>query len=243
MSGVLSSWDTIHLKPQHLPEQTTDETKNTLEYALRAKNIRNRPEVNQKVSSATHMAHLSAENKRLKLELTAMREKDGVFMPLALCAPIPLHVFEMLLAWMCGDDKASLHAGMLRGSCMFHCSVNGPEKLAASQPRHRRFTLDICRWEKEQEEAKADRERRGELEAELEGIHGRHTAEREALEQQLSQRSAELTATQALLDKTNVSAAGCEITSHTLSCNKLWHQLPGSRPPRSVHPHVRHLYS
>jgi hypothetical protein len=45
------------------------------------------------VSSATHMAHLSAENKRLKLELTAMREKDGVFMPLPLYAPSPLHVF------------------------------------------------------------------------------------------------------------------------------------------------------
>ena len=66
----------------------------------------------------------------------------------------------------------------------------------------------IRRWEKEQEEAKADKERRGELEAELEGIHVRHTAEREALEQQLSQSSAELTAAQALLDKTNVGAAG-----------------------------------
>jgi hypothetical protein len=102
MSSVLSSWDIIRLAPWHLPEQTTDETKNTLEYALRAKNIRNRPEVNQKASSATHMAHLSAENKRLKLELTAMREKDGVFMPLALCAPSPLNCALMLLAWTCG---------------------------------------------------------------------------------------------------------------------------------------------
>jgi hypothetical protein len=80
--------------------------------------------------------------------------------------------------------------------------------LLASWPWHLWCTLNVRRWEKEQEEAKADKERRGELEAELEGIHGRHTAEREALEQQLSQSSAELTATQALLDKTNVSAAG-----------------------------------
>lgn len=55
---------------------------------MRAKNIRNRPEVNQKVSSTTHMANLSHENKRLKLELTAMREKDGVFMPLGMCASL-----------------------------------------------------------------------------------------------------------------------------------------------------------
>jgi hypothetical protein len=81
-------------KPWHSPGQSTDETKNTLEYALRAKNIRNRPEVNQKVSSATHMANLSGENKRLKLELTAMREKDGVFMPLALCGSLLLFVLE-----------------------------------------------------------------------------------------------------------------------------------------------------
>lgn len=90
----------IRLKSWHPHEQTTDETKNTLEYALRAKNIRNRPEVNQKVSSATHMAHLSAENKRLKLELTAMREKDGVFMPLALCAsPTSNCAWMLLSAW------------------------------------------------------------------------------------------------------------------------------------------------
>lgn len=72
--------------------QLSDETKNTLEYALRAKNIRNRPEVNQKVSSATHMANLSAENKRLKLELTATREKEGVWKPFETCV---LYVLDL----------------------------------------------------------------------------------------------------------------------------------------------------
>jgi hypothetical protein len=62
-------------------------------------------------------------------------------------------------------------------------------------------------WEKEQEEAKADKQRRGELEAELEGIHGRHAAEREALEQQLAERSAALDETHTRLDKTQVGAA------------------------------------
>lgn len=61
-------------------------------------------------------------------------------------------------------------------------------------------------WEREQEEAKADKHRRGELEAELEGIHGRHAAEREALEQQLADCSAALNDTHARLDKTQVGA-------------------------------------
>jgi len=83
----------VHHSQNPVP-QLSDETKNTLEYALRAKNIRNRPEVNQKVSSATHMANLSTENKRLKMELAASREKDGVFMPLAMCA-------SPLSSWLC----------------------------------------------------------------------------------------------------------------------------------------------
>lgn len=65
----------------------------------------------------------------------------------------------------------------------------------------------FCSYEREQEEAKADRERRAELEAELDTIHGRHAAEKDALEQELADRSAELETTQQALAKTQVCLA------------------------------------
>lgn len=48
-------------------------------------NIRNRPEINQKVSKATHIKELNSENDRLKAELFANREKNGVYMPHDTC--------------------------------------------------------------------------------------------------------------------------------------------------------------
>ena len=59
-----------------------DETLSTLDYAHRAKNIRNRPEVNQKISKTAHIKELNAEIDRLKAELFATREKNGVYLPL-----------------------------------------------------------------------------------------------------------------------------------------------------------------
>ena len=53
----------------------------TLDYAHRAKNIRNRPEVNQKISKTAHIKELNAEMDRLKAELFATREKNGVYIP------------------------------------------------------------------------------------------------------------------------------------------------------------------
>jgi hypothetical protein len=44
-----------------------EETLSTLDYAHRAKNIRNRPEVNQKISKTAHIKELNAEMDRLKV--------------------------------------------------------------------------------------------------------------------------------------------------------------------------------
>jgi kinesin family member 11 len=46
-----------------------EETLSTLDYAHRAKNIRNRPEVNQKISKTAHIKELNAEMDRLKVWL------------------------------------------------------------------------------------------------------------------------------------------------------------------------------
>nr|AMS24217.1 kinesin 5d protein [Marsilea vestita] len=58
-----------------------EETLSTLDYAQRAKNIKNKPEVNQKLMKATLIKELYAEIERLKTELLASREKNGVYIP------------------------------------------------------------------------------------------------------------------------------------------------------------------
>ncbi|KAJ9521899.1 hypothetical protein QJQ45_024772 [Haematococcus lacustris] len=60
--------------------QCSDETVSTLDYAHRAKNIRNRPELNQKISKTTMIKELAAEIERLKVDLVCNREKNGVYL-------------------------------------------------------------------------------------------------------------------------------------------------------------------
>ncbi|XP_019444239.1 PREDICTED: kinesin-like protein KIN-5C [Lupinus angustifolius] len=58
-----------------------EETLSTLDYAHRAKNIRNKPEVNQKMMKSTLIKDLYGEIERLKGEVYATREKNGVYIP------------------------------------------------------------------------------------------------------------------------------------------------------------------
>ena len=57
-----------------------DETLNTLDYAQRAKSIKNRPEVNRKISKHTLIKDLTVEIDRLKADLIATREKNGIYL-------------------------------------------------------------------------------------------------------------------------------------------------------------------
>ncbi|KAM6105803.1 kinesin-like protein KIF11 [Pterocles gutturalis] len=59
-----------------------EETLSTLEYAHRAKNIMNKPEVNQKLTKKALIKEYTEEIERLKRELTAAREKNGVYISL-----------------------------------------------------------------------------------------------------------------------------------------------------------------
>ncbi|EEA08311.1 kinesin motor domain-containing protein [Cryptosporidium muris RN66] len=60
-----------------------EETLNTLDYAHRAKNIKNMPVVNQKMTKKVMIREMNCEIERLKFELQANREKNGVYLPLA----------------------------------------------------------------------------------------------------------------------------------------------------------------
>ncbi|XP_026526531.1 kinesin-like protein KIF11 [Notechis scutatus] len=59
-----------------------EETLSTLEYAHRAKNIMNKPEVNQKLTKRALIKEYTEEIERLKRDLTAAREKHGVYISL-----------------------------------------------------------------------------------------------------------------------------------------------------------------
>ncbi|XP_010542610.1 PREDICTED: kinesin-like protein KIN-5A [Tarenaya hassleriana] len=58
-----------------------EETLSTLDYAHRAKNIKNKPEVNQKMMKSAIMKDLYSEIERLKQEVYAAREKNGIYIP------------------------------------------------------------------------------------------------------------------------------------------------------------------
>ena len=57
-----------------------EETISTLDYAFRAKNIRNKPQVNQMVSKKTLLKEFTTEIEKLKSELIATRQRNGVYL-------------------------------------------------------------------------------------------------------------------------------------------------------------------
>lgn len=57
-----------------------EETISTLDYAFRAKNIRNKPQINQTISKKTLLKEFTAEIEKLKGELMATRQRNGVYL-------------------------------------------------------------------------------------------------------------------------------------------------------------------
>ncbi|KAJ4286099.1 Kinesin- motor protein [Kalmusia sp. IMI 367209] len=57
-----------------------EETISTLDYAFRAKNIRNKPQVNQLMSKKTLLKEFTFEIEKLKSELIATRQRNGVYL-------------------------------------------------------------------------------------------------------------------------------------------------------------------
>src|SRR5277367_1566936 len=57
-----------------------EETISTLDYAFRAKNIRNKPQVNQMINKKTLLREFTNEIEKLKSELIATRQRNGVYL-------------------------------------------------------------------------------------------------------------------------------------------------------------------
>ncbi|KAF2013822.1 kinesin-domain-containing protein [Aaosphaeria arxii CBS 175.79] len=58
-----------------------EETISTLDYAFRAKNIKNKPQTNKLIPKKTLLREFTEEIEKLKLELTATRQRNGVYLP------------------------------------------------------------------------------------------------------------------------------------------------------------------
>lgn len=56
-----------------------EETLSTLDYAIRAKSIRNKPELNQRMTRNALLKEYVGEIERLKADVLAAREKNGIF--------------------------------------------------------------------------------------------------------------------------------------------------------------------
>ncbi|PGH31979.1 kinesin family member 11 [[Emmonsia] crescens] len=57
-----------------------EETISTLDYAFRAKNIRNKPQINSTISKKTMLREFTTEIEKLKTELIATRQRNGVYL-------------------------------------------------------------------------------------------------------------------------------------------------------------------
>lgn len=58
-----------------------EETLSTLDYAIRAKSIRNRPELNQHLTKTGLLKEYLSDIEKLKAEVLAAREKNGIYIP------------------------------------------------------------------------------------------------------------------------------------------------------------------
>ncbi|KAL2815392.1 kinesin-domain-containing protein [Aspergillus granulosus] len=61
-------------------QSSQEETISTLEYAFRAKNIHNRPQINTPIPKDTMLSELALEIEKLKRNLTATRHRNGIYM-------------------------------------------------------------------------------------------------------------------------------------------------------------------
>ena len=60
--------------------ECVDETTSTLDYAMRAKNIKNKPEVNQRMTKHALIKDYASEIDTLREALHTARERDGIFL-------------------------------------------------------------------------------------------------------------------------------------------------------------------
>jgi kinesin family protein 11 len=69
----------LHRRTISPARSNMEETLSKLDYAIRAKSIRNKPEVNQRMTRNSLLKEYVAEIERLKADVLAAREKNAIF--------------------------------------------------------------------------------------------------------------------------------------------------------------------
>lgn len=81
-----------------------EETLSTLDYAHRAKNITNRPEINQKFSKKALLQTYTEEIEKLKKDLSTTRERNGVYL-----APDNYNEMQLLIDFQAKEIEEKLN--------------------------------------------------------------------------------------------------------------------------------------
>ena len=148
-----------------------EETLSTLDYALRAKSIRNRPEINQRMSRNALIKEYVSEIERLQADLYAAYEKNGVFFS------------QENWKRMAAEQE-------LKDTALQEALKN--KEIADSQLRHLKeeFDQSLALLEKTNGELKDTRERLHEKDTQLSATQGKLRLTTMALEEEVVVRSA-----------------------------------------------------
>ncbi|XRB22654.1 kinesin family member 11 [Pseudoscourfieldia marina] len=178
-----------------------EETQSTLDYAHRAKNIRNRPEVNMKMTKHAHIKDLTGEIERLKVDLIAQREKNGVFISAARYAEeeaarktMQAHITSMEAQL---EGVAAEREGMQE-----KLRIAEEEKEAQRAEMQARINELSVSLEETRASLESESKLRVEAEAEVRRLEEEKEAQRVQMQGQIDDLSKELSETQATLAKT-----------------------------------------
>lgn len=132
-----------------------EETLSTLEYASRAKNIMNKPEVNQKLTKRTLIKEYTEEIERLKKDLAAARDKNGVYLSSD-------NYQSMMSRLSLQDDQSREYIDQI--AIMEEQLKNVMELFETNQGRLEQCTVELDQKEQRLEETSKDLEKtKGEL--------------------------------------------------------------------------------
>ena len=148
-----------------------EETLSTLDYAIRAKSIRNRPEVNQRMSRNALIKEYVAELERLQADLYAAYEKNGVYFS------------QETWKQMAAEQE-------LKDTALQEALKN--KEIVESQLRHLReeFEQSLMLLEKSNSELKETKDRLQEKEAKLETTESKLKVTSQSLEEEIVVRQA-----------------------------------------------------
>jgi len=135
-------------------QSAVEETMSTLDYAYRAKNIKNQPTVNQKLIKKVVMKEYFAEIEQLKTQLLMTREKNGIYLD-----PAEYYAMEGRLAAQDGqilECEAALKARNEEFKAVKAENIDLSTKLEASETESRLLKVEAVKTQEKLEKTVAE---------------------------------------------------------------------------------------